>query len=138
MTSPSHIVRLNPETIIDSRPYGFSQIVTAPANARTVYISGQFSGNQDGEVQGSTVADQARIAIDNLRLAIEAAGARPEHVVKIQLLIVDHDESKLEAVIPLVTGLFGLHQPASTLIPVPRLALDGMLFEIDATLVVPT
>lgn len=137
MTSSSQIARLNPETIVDSRPYGFSQIVAAPANARTIYISGQFSGNPDGKVEGTTVAEQARIAIDNLRLAIAAAGAKPEHVVKMQLLIVDHDESKLDTIIPFVTGLFGAHLPASTLIPVPRLALDGMLFEIDATLAVP-
>ena len=132
-----HIQRLNPETIFNSSRYGFSQIVIAPAQATIIHIAGQFSSNRDGGVEGDTVGEQARIAVQNLRLAIEAAGAGPEHVVKIQVLIVDHDERKWEAVAPHIAQLFGSHQPASTLIPVPRLALDGMLFEIDATLAVP-
>jgi enamine deaminase RidA (YjgF/YER057c/UK114 family) len=33
--------------------------------------------------------------------------------------------------------MWGDKPPASTLIPVPRLALDGMLFEIDAFAVIP-
>jgi enamine deaminase RidA (YjgF/YER057c/UK114 family) len=34
-------------------------------------------------------------------------------------------------------AMWGDRKPASTLIPVPKLALDGMLFEIDAVAVIP-
>lgn len=131
------IERINPPSLIDSSPWGFSQIVVAPANSRVVFLSGQFSGNVDGDVVGRTVGEQMPIAFRNLAHAIEAAGAKPEHVAKIQVLIVDHEEAFLPQLVEETVNLFGEHHPASTLIPVPRLALDAMKFEIEATLAVP-
>ncbi|WP_109315468.1 RidA family protein [Pseudovibrio ascidiaceicola] len=129
--------RINPSTIVDTSPWGFTQVVVAPSNAKTVYISGQFSGDIDGNVLGKTVGKQAEIAFSNLRKAIAASGGKPEHVVKIQVLVAGHGEDKLHAIKEQADKLFGQHLPASTLIPVDRLALDGMLFEIDATLAIP-
>lgn len=131
------ISRVNPPTLKDTSQYGFSQVVIAPSNARTVYLSGQFSGDVNGEVRGKTMQEQIAYSFENLRLAIEAAGAKPENVVKIQVLIVDHQQAYVSLVQAQIQQLFGDHLPASTLIPVPRLALDGMRFEIDATLVIP-
>jgi len=122
---------------VDSRPYGFSQIVLVPANGSTVFVSGQFSGNTQGKVMGETVEEQMAVSFANLRIAIEEAGARPEHVVQIRVLIVNHQEAYLQPLEREARALFGGHLPASTLIPVPRLALDAMLFEIEATLFVP-
>ena len=90
-----------------------------------------------GQVVGETVIEQMRVAFANLRRAIDAAGAKPEHVTHIRVLIVDHREDYLEPLATEVRALFGQSLPASTLIPVPRLALDTMLFEIEATLFVP-
>jgi enamine deaminase RidA (YjgF/YER057c/UK114 family) len=135
--SSIEIKRINPETLLDTSGYGFSQVVVAPNNGRTVYLSGQFSGNTKGEVLGKTVKEQMYVAFGNLKHAIEASGAKPEHVVKIQVLIVNHKEEYTHTLQEELSKLFGDHLPASTLIPVPRLALDNMLFEIDATLVIP-
>ncbi len=77
-----------------------------------------------------------RQAFTNLAAALSAAGATPEHVVKLTVFIVDHDQSKLGPLMEATTGLFGSGLPAQTLVPVPRLALDGMLFEIEAIAVV--
>lgn len=131
------ITRINPPTLKDTSPYGFSQVVVAPSSARTVYLSGQFSGDIDGNVRGVTMEEQIAYSFENLRLAIEAAGAKPENVVKIQVLIANHQEAYVELVQAQIEKLFGTHLPASTLIPVPRLALDDMRFEIDATLIIP-
>ena len=43
--------------------------------------------------------------------------------------------SKLGVMTQAVKRLFGDALPAQTLVPVPRLALDGMLFEVDAVAV---
>ncbi|WP_284735962.1 RidA family protein [Dongia deserti] len=54
------------------------------------------------------------------------------------MLIVDHSEERLHIFGEELTLALGEGpKPACTLIPVPRLALDGMLVEIDAVAVLP-
>ncbi|MGO4774984.1 RidA family protein, partial [Lysobacter sp. 2RAB21] len=54
-------------------------------------------------------------------------------VVKLTVLVVDHSHERLHVFGEELAAAFGAdHRPACTLIPVPRLALDGMLFEIEA------
>ena len=129
--------RINPETLIDSSAWGFTQVVVTPARGKTVYVSGQYGGDQQGNIVGKTVEEQMSAAFNNLKAAIAASGASPEHAVKITILIVGHREKYLPQLARETQALFGETLPASTLIPVPRLALDDMLFEIDATLFVP-
>ena len=56
-------------------------------------------------------------------------------VVKITLLIKDHDEQKLQYLVRKRLEVFGEDPPASTLIPVTTLALEALEFEIDAVAV---
>jgi enamine deaminase RidA (YjgF/YER057c/UK114 family) len=46
--------------------------------------------------------------------------------------VVDHDMSKLGVLTENVTRMFGDTLPAQTLVPVPKLAIDPMLFEVEA------
>jgi len=65
-------------------------------------------------------------------IALAACGATPSDVAKITVLIVDHDRDKLRIMQSEQRVLFGEHHPAATLIPVPCLALPGMLIEVEA------
>jgi enamine deaminase RidA (YjgF/YER057c/UK114 family) len=59
-------------------------------------------------------------------------------IAKLTVLVVDHTEESLKVFgseLELMLG--GGPKPACTLIPVPRLALDGMLFEVEAVAVLP-
>ena len=76
-------------------------------------------------------------SFDNLIAVIEAAGGKIEDVVKITLLIKNHDEKKLQYLVKKRRAVFGDNPPASTLIPVPTLALESLEFEIDAIVVTP-
>jgi len=67
--------------------------------------------------------------------ALEALGARPDQVAKLTVFVVDHDMSKLAVLTQAVTEMFGPALPAQTLIPVPKLAIDPMLFEVEAVVV---
>ena len=47
-----------------------------------------------------------------------------------------YDQALLPVMTEHVKAMFGAELPAQTLVPVPRLALDGMLFEVDAMVIV--
>ncbi|MNT46771.1 Endoribonuclease L-PSP [compost metagenome] len=73
-------------------------------------------------------------ALDNLTLALAAAGAGLADVAKLTVLVVDHDQDRLGILSAQIGQRWPRGRaPTCTLIPVPRLALDGMLFEIEAT-----
>jgi enamine deaminase RidA (YjgF/YER057c/UK114 family) len=78
-----------------------------------------------------------RQSFRNLRIAIEAAGAVPQSVAKLTILIVNHSDDKMPPLREELKALFGTHRPAITLMPVPCLARSSMLFEIEAVAIVP-
>lgn len=78
------------------------------------------------------MARQVQQAYANLRRVLAAVGARPEQVAKITTYVAGYDPSLLPVMTEHVQATFGAALPAQTLVPVPRLALDGMLFEVDA------
>ena len=125
---PTHV---NPPCLFDPTPFGFSQAVIAPAGRRIACIAGQGGADETGAMSPDFAAQVER-AYANLRIALEAVGARPDRVVKLTTFVVDHDQSKLEVLTRHVVETFGGALPAQTLVPVPRLALDGMLFEVEA------
>ena len=131
------ITRLNPEGVVDASAYGFSQAVVVKGPGHYIHISGQFAGDAEGNLVGDTMEAQMKQTFLNLKRVIDASGGKPEHVVFVRVLIVDHEDRYLAPLMEEEANLFGSNHPASTLIPVPRLALEGMLFEIEATLFVP-
>lgn len=127
---------INPTGLYNPSSNGYTHVVVAPTQGTTVYIAGQ-GGEDENENLADNFTTQLKQAFSNLQVALSAAGARPEHVVKVNTYIVDHDESKLEQLLSEVFEMWGNQPPAQTLVPVPRLALNGMLFEVDAVAVIP-
>jgi enamine deaminase RidA (YjgF/YER057c/UK114 family) len=126
---------VNPKTLYDPSPNGYSTAVITPRGARVAYISGQ--GGQDGTgALSPDFAVQVEQAYANLRAALDGVGAKPDQVAKLTVFVVDHDMSKLEVLTRNVKKMFGEALPAQTLVPVPKLAVDGMLFEVEAVAVV--
>jgi enamine deaminase RidA (YjgF/YER057c/UK114 family) len=104
---------------------------------RLVYVAGQGGESESGELQPEFRL-QVRRALDNLTIALAAAGAETRNLAKLTMLVVDHTEEKLRVIASELEGaLAGAPAPTCTLIPVPRLALDGLLFEVDAVAVPP-
>lgn len=127
---------INPPGLYDPRPNGYSHVVVAEAPARIIYIAGQGGESIDGVLSESFEA-QVQQALANLQTALAAADAKLTDVAKVTALIVDHSEARLAIFSGALRAMWGDHPaPACTLIPVPRLALDGMLFEIEATAVI--
>ena len=125
---------VNPKNLYDPSPNGYSTAVIVPGGARVAYISGQ--GGQDGKgALSPDFAAQVEQAYANLAAALDGLGARPDQVAKLTVFVVNHDMSKLEVLTKNVVKLFGKTLPAQTLVPVPKLAIDPMLFEVEAVVV---
>lgn len=135
--SPVSLTSMNPEGLYDPTPNGYSHAVIARGGRGLAFISGQ--GGEDAA--GNLVAgfeDQVRQAFGNLLVALTAVGAEPCQVPMITTYVVDHDEKRLALITDHVRIVFGNSLPAQSLVPVPRLALDGMLFEVEAIAMLDT
>ena len=122
---------LNPPTLFDAKPFGFSQIVTCPEGM--VFISGQTAWNIQGQLIGDAdLGAQLTAALNNVASALEAIGGAVTDVVRVRLYIVDHVPENLEIVGGVMTRFFGRDTlPASTLIGVAALAVPEFLVEVE-------
>jgi enamine deaminase RidA (YjgF/YER057c/UK114 family) len=125
---------VNPQNLYDPTPNGYSTAVIMPHGARVAHISGQGGQDSTGALSPD-FAIQVQQAYANLRTALDALGAKPDQVAKLTVFVVDHDMSKLEVMTKNVKEMFGEALPAQTLIPVSKLAIDPMLFEVEAVVV---
>lgn len=126
----------NPEGLYDPRANGYSHLAQFPAGWRIITPAGQGGETADTELS-SDFRTQFAQAVENTRTVLAAAGATLEDIAKINLLIVDHDREKFRIMTEEVERVWGDRKPAMTLIPVPALALEGMLVEIDVIAAVP-
>jgi enamine deaminase RidA (YjgF/YER057c/UK114 family) len=130
----SSVQLFNPTGLYDPVPNGYSHGAAVAAGARLILLSGQGGETITGALPPGGFAAQLRQSLDNVVIALKAAGVGPEHVARLLVLVVDHDEGKLAQLGKALDRIWGDRmKPACTLIPVPRLALDGMLVEIEAT-----
>ena len=128
----SGLTLLNPPGLYDPAPNGYSHVAVLPPGARMAFIAGQGGETADGRLP-ALFCEQVRQALKNLCIAIDAVGGSRQQIAKLTVLIVDHSEARLQVFGEELESALGPEpKPACTLIPVPRLALDGMLFEVEA------
>ncbi|HEY8134375.1 MAG TPA: RidA family protein [Thermoanaerobaculia bacterium] len=123
-------VYINPSTLVQNPNY--TQVVTLPA-CGLIFVSGQAGQRPDGTVISAEFDAQAAQALENLRLALQAAGVTPAEIIKINTYIVDlptHIDSYRTARRSFFRGV--AHPPASTTVGVPAIAAAGALIEIEA------
>ena len=95
---------LNPQALFLSQQYGFSQAV-ATLGKNTVYISGQVGWNAEQQIiDPADLGLQTRQALENIELAVAAAGGSRTDIVSLRLNIVgDH----IHNVLPVRKALLG-------------------------------
>ncbi len=115
---------------------GFSHVAVA-TGSRFAFIAGQvalapdFSVIGDGDLHAQTVA-----AMRNLEVALQAAGASWEHVVRRTIYTTQPTEfAVITAAIEEVQG--STEHPAQTILGVTGLAVPGLLIEIECTVCLP-
>jgi enamine deaminase RidA (YjgF/YER057c/UK114 family) len=136
--SPIHgeVTHLNPETLHNNP--AFTQVITVTGPARTIYIGGQDAVDAQGNLVGKgDLAAQTHQVLRNLRTALAAADARPEHIIKWNVYLVQGQS--LQAGFTAFQQFWGDQPdpPVITGIYVWGLAHPDFLVEMDAIAVVP-
>jgi enamine deaminase RidA (YjgF/YER057c/UK114 family) len=128
---------LFPETLYDSSRFDYAQVVIADGR-KTVYVAGQTAWDRNLQhACGADLAAQLRQALENVRLALAAAGATPSDLVQLRTYIVNYSPSLLPAISPVLHAFLDpAHLPAATLLGVQSLALPELLVEVDAIAVI--
>jgi enamine deaminase RidA (YjgF/YER057c/UK114 family) len=93
-----------------------------------VWVSGAVGMAADGSISSDVIA-QFDIAIKVIDKCLKAAGAGPEHVVKVQVFMTDITERP--KINPRRIAYFGDNLPASTLVEVKGLVDPRMKVEIE-------
>ena len=117
-----------------ARPPGYSH-AAASSGDRLVLTAGAVPLDAEGNLVGpGDLAAQARQVLRNLGLALEAAGAGWEDVLKTTVYVVTEDRKDLADVWAVVQAS-PVAAAASTLLGVSSLGYEGQLVEIEATAV---
>lgn len=126
---------LNPDGL--PRNPAFSNVAVVSGSVRTIYIGGQDAVDAEGNIVGvGDIGAQTEQVLRNLRTALAAAGAGPEHVVKWNVLIVEGQDFRTGyAAFQRVWG-DRRNPPVITAAVVKGLARPEFLVEMDAIAVV--
>lgn len=125
----------NPVGLYDPTPFGYSQIARVAAGSNLLLVAGQ-GGIAADMAMASDFRGQLQQAISNVEVALASAGATLADVARTTLLVVGYDAEVFGILSEELARIWPDAKPASTLIPVPCLALPGMLVEIEATAIV--
>ncbi len=117
---------------------GFSHAVVA-ARGRLVFLGGQIGSLPDGSMAGTTLLAQFDRALLNVRTALDSVGARPEHLVQLQIYCLDAAayRSGLDGLGAAWRTRLGRHFPAVALFEVAGLFDPAALVELVGTAVLP-
>lgn len=113
---------------------GYNQAEVIEGATRQVYCAGQTAVDGGGTPQHpGDMRAQIGLALDNLETVLKDAGMGLSNVVKLGVYATDVDEALRN--FDLIGMRFSLHRvsPPMTLLGVTRLAIPGLLFEIEAT-----
>ena len=133
---PSAVTLIRSHHLSSVAQYAYAASV--PANTRLIFLAGSCPLNEDGSTAG--IGDfrvQAEKAIENMRLALEAAGAEIEDVVSTRVLVASSQQADLVTAWKVVREAFGNHDVPSTLMGVTVLGYDHQLVEVEAIAAVP-
>ena len=119
------------------RPRGYANGVAA--RGLQIYVGGQIGWTKDQQFTSDDFVAQTAQALHNVIAVLQAAGAGPQHMVRMTWYITDRNTyvSRLKEVGTVYREIMGPNYPAMTCIVVQALVEDRALVEIEVTAVKP-
>ena len=114
--------------------FGYNQAEIIEAPARQLIVAGQTGVDGEGNpMHPGDMRGQIGLALDNLEAVLNQAGMGLGDVIRLGVYATDVDEAlKNFDILGMRFGPTG-NTPPMTLLGVSRLAIPGLLFEIEAT-----
>ena len=119
-------------------PSGYAHGVSA--SGRVLAIAGQIGWNpRTGQFESDDFAEQTAQALKNIAEVLQAANARPEHIVRLTWFVTSREEyaKSRKAIGASYKEIFGRYYPAMSVVVVSALLETRAKVEIEATAVVP-
>ena len=130
------VKHINPDGL--PRNPAFTNVVTVTGPAKTIYIGGQDAVDASGAIVGKgDLKAQTEQILKNIQAALAASGARPEHVVKWNIYVLQGQS--VQEGYAAFQSVWGNppNPPVITVVFVAGLGHPDFLAEIDAIAVVP-
>jgi enamine deaminase RidA (YjgF/YER057c/UK114 family) len=136
MTNQPQVELVRTSRLAARAPYAYAAVTRGCS--RIVFTAGACPLDESGEtVAIGDVAGQTEQVMANLRVALDAAGARLKDVVKTTVYVASHDQNDLLAAWEVVSRHFGEHDAPSTLVGVAVLGNREQLVEGEAIAALP-
>jgi enamine deaminase RidA (YjgF/YER057c/UK114 family) len=122
---------INPESLMPPRGFAHAAI---SRSGWVLHLAGQVAADASGVIQHrNDLVGQFALTLENMRVCIEAAGARMDQIVKLNYYVLDVQDylAKRKELGAVYRDYFGRHFPAMTMVEVKGLYNDGALIEID-------
>jgi 2-iminobutanoate/2-iminopropanoate deaminase len=135
MNSPRRTKRIVPVQGLP-KPKGVWSMVTVASPGQLVFVSGLLSKDAEGNVVGvGDIAKQTEVILENMKLALESAGATLDDIVRVDVYITDM--SNFDKIHAVRRRYFPQDPPASTMVQVTALTDPRCLIEINAIASIP-
>ena len=120
-----------------AEPKGYANGVMA--RGALIFVGGQIGWNAAQQFESDDFIDQTRQTLQNIVAVLKAAGAAPEHMVRMTWYVVDKVEyvARLKELGPVYREVMGKNFPAMTCVQVAGLVEDRARIEIEVTAVLP-
>ena len=117
-------------------PKGFSNAILA--KGRSLWVAGQVGWDAKG-VFAPDLVGQVELTLKNIVAILQAGGARPEQIVRMDWFMTDLADyrSKAREIGAVYRAVIGRHFPAMTAVQVVALVEPKALVEIEVTAVLP-
>jgi enamine deaminase RidA (YjgF/YER057c/UK114 family) len=122
---------VRPAELTDTAPYAYAAV--SPPGARLVFTAGACPLDSEGRtVAPGDISAQAEQVMANLRIALRAAGAGLDDVLKTTVYVATTRREDLVTAWDVVRRHFGEHDAPSTLLGVSVLGYPDQLVEVEA------
>jgi enamine deaminase RidA (YjgF/YER057c/UK114 family) len=122
------------------KPKGYANGIVLGGASKLVFVAGQVAWDSEEKIVGrGDFGAQFEQALRNVVTVLQAAGAKPEHIVRLTVYVTDKQMYVAHAkkIGVLWKDLVGRHYPAMSLVEVADLLEQGALVELEATAAIP-